>query len=342
MANSGTPYRKIYDDVFQPVHGGMGFETFRHKIQAWRKKQFIDDKTLETANLNWDFTPYAATVQVNGSGDITQAWVKQSASGKAYSDLIAEIRQDTQPVHIDHSTAESSHMLEIPLYDMHFGIANIDLYIQTLNETAETINLRHWKKVLFVIGQDLFHNDDFRGRTSSGRPIQQIDLAKAWRDARLFYLVLIDAAIAQSDNVEIIYNKGNHDESMAWAFVQMLKERYPDAIVDDSFKARKARTFGKCFIGFTHGNAKKSSPRDLRGQFTIAFPVEFAQSTVREIHSGHLHTEMDADEYGIMCRRLCSGNGTDEWSDNEGFVGSHKRFMLFEWSEDKLASIHYV
>jgi hypothetical protein len=300
-----------------------------------------DTQTLEAGTYS-GFTAHGATVQVDGKGVIRQAWIKQSTSEKDYSDLIAEIRKDTQPVHIDHIAADSSHMLEIPLYDMHFGIADLDWYIETLNETAEIINLRHWKKVLFVIGQDLFHNDDFRGRTSSGRPIQQINMAKAWRDARLFYLPLIDAAFSQSESVEVVYSDGNHDESMAWAFVQMLKERYPDCAVDDSLKPRKVRTFGKCFIGFTHGSVKRSSPRDLRGQFTVAFPVEFAQSTVREIHAGHFHTEMDADEYGIMCRRLCSGNGTDEWSDKEGFVGSHKRFMLFEWSEDKLASIHYV
>ena len=87
---------------------------------------------------------------------------------------------------------------------------------------------------------------------------------------------------------------------------------------------------------------RKSNPRDLRGQFTIKFPVEFANAKVREIHAGHLHTEYDSDEYGVMCRRLSSGNKQDDWSDKEGYEGSHKRFMLFEWSEEKLAAIHYV
>jgi hypothetical protein len=43
-----------------------------------------------------------------------------------------------------------------------------------------------------------------------------------------------------------------------------------------------------------------------------------------------------------MIRRLCTGAETDEWSDSENYIGAHKRFMVFDWSEDKLSGIHYV
>ena len=322
----------------------MSYQTFRHKIRDWRKKKWADEKTLEAANLDWHFSPYAATVQVNGNGSITQAWVKQSAdSEKAYAALIDEIRRSTEPIYIQHEKQqESGHMLELSHYDMHFGIADFEWYRKTLEETLDLIHSRKWEKIIVVVGQDLFHNDDFRGRTSSGRAIEKVDMAKAWRDARSFYLPMIDAATAEADEMEIIYVRGNHDESMSWAFTQMLKERYGAEHVDDSLAYKKVRTFGKCFVGLAHGDAKKSSPRDLRGQFTVKFPVEFAGADVREIHTGHLHTEQEADEYGVMCRRLCSGNKQDDWSDSEGYEGAHKRFMLFDWSREKLSAIHYV
>ncbi len=322
----------------------MTFETFRHKIREWRKKKWLDDELLESANLDWNFNPYAATVQVNGAGEITQAWVKQSAiDGKMFSLLIDEIRKNTAPVKLPRLDVDTaSHMLEIPLYDMHLGITDFEWYKSTVQETLEVIHFRHWKKIIVPMGQDLFHNDDFKGRTSSGRQIEAVDMPSAWKDAKSIYYTLIDASLKQADEVEIIYVRGNHDESMAWAFVQMLMERYTQAKFDDSLKYRKVRTFGKNFIGFTHGDGKKSNPRDLRGQFTIKFPVEFANAEVREIHAGHLHTEQDADEYGVMVRRLCSGKDTDDWHDSEGFIGSHQRFMLFDWSEEKLSAIHYV
>lgn len=344
LANSGVEYKKIYDDIFLPAHDGMGFETFRHKIRDWRKKKWADDVVLESASLDWKFNPYAATVQVDSQGNIIQSWIKQNAdSGKMYADLISEIRKNTPHVEIKRvPPGYSGRMLEIPFYDMHLGITDLEWYKPTVQETLEIIYSRKRDKIIIPIGQDLFHNDDLKGRTSSGRQIEKVDMVQAWKDAKSIYCSIIDAALEQAGEVEVIYVRGNHDESTAWAFVQLLAERYCNVSVDDSLDYRKVRTFGTNFIGFTHGDGKKSNPRDLRGQFTIKFPVEFAGAKVREIHAGHLHTEQDADEYGVMVRRLCSGKDSDDWHDYEGFIGSHQRFMLFDWSENKLSAIHYV
>jgi hypothetical protein len=340
LAQSGMTYREIYNKYFYPEHKTMSFETFRHKIRKWKEKHYVDDETLEAANLDWGFKPYAATVQISGDGKITQSWIKQSADDNTYAELVKEIRENTQPVKIEREIRKSDKMLEIPLYDLHLGIADIKYYEKTVQETLEIIYLKHWDKIIIPIGQDLFHNDDFRGRTSSGRQIEKVDMVKAWRDAKAIYYAIIEASYEQANEVEIIYIRGNHDESMAWAFTQLLDERYGNT--DDGLEYKKVRTYGKCFIGFTHGDGKKSSPKDLRGQFTIKFPIEFAHSTVREIHAGHLHHEIDTDEYGVMCRRLSSGSLQDDWSDSEGYEGAIKRFMIFEWSKEKLASIHYV
>jgi hypothetical protein len=341
MANNGMTYREIYNSVFLPSHKGMSLNTFKRKLQDWRKKKWTDDKALEAANLDWQFTPYAATVQVNGNGEVVQSWVKQSAGAQEYERLIETIKENVEPVRIECTrTEEASHMLEIPLWDTHLGIADAEWYSQTVEETIWHIQSRHWKKILIPIGQDLFHNDDFRGGTSSGKQIEKVDMVKAWEDAKTIFYSLIEEAQRNADEVEIVYIRGNHDESMTWAFTQLLKERYGNT--DDSLDYKKVRTFGRCFIGLTHGNGKKSNARDLRGQFTVRFPVQFASSDVREIHAGHIHHEKEVDEYGVMVRRLCTGNKQDEWSDSEGFEGALKRFMLFDWSETKLSGIYYV
>jgi hypothetical protein len=124
--------------------------------------------------------------------------------------------------------------------------------------------------------------------------------------------------------------------------MQTLKERYQDLEIDDNLEPRKCMTYGTNFIGLTHGEFKKNKPSDLRSQFSVRFPMEFARSKVKEIHCSHLHIEWEKDEYGVMCRRLSTGNKEDDWSDYEGHVGANKRFMIFEWSLDKLKSIHYV
>ena len=60
--------------------------------------------------------------------------------------------------------------------------------------------------------------------------------------------------------------------------MQMLKEKYQDLEIDDSLNKRKCITYGTNFIGLTHGEFKKSKPSDLRSQFTVKFPIEFAHS----------------------------------------------------------------
>ena len=124
--------------------------------------------------------------------------------------------------------------------------------------------------------------------------------------------------------------------------MQVLLERYGPRVVDDSFEYRKVVTYGKNAIMITHGDSKQATAKNLAHIFPISFAEEFANADVREVHSGHLHHEAEADIYGVMVRRLSSGGKTDDWSDKEDFVGSHRRFMVFEWDNNKLKSIHYI
>ena len=339
LANSGYSLPEIYNSYFKKAHPNMGYETFRHKVKLWRKKQMADLDTL-AAGTYPGFIAHGATVQIGRDGTPTQVWIKQTAEEKGFEELLEAIREGTNPVLTRFPEGkEASGMLEIPLFDLHFPLND---HTETLQRLTEIVRSRTWEEINIIVGQDMFHNDDFRGRTSSGREIEKIDLVKAWDMAKNFWYTVITEALEHAEAVHLIYSKGNHDESMSWAFVQMLKAMFPQMDVDDSLLQRKIIHWRGCFIGLTHGHYKKSTKNDLRGQFTIQFPEEFARSTVREIHAGHLHTEEEKDIYGVMVRRLCQDGGYDEWADDEGFIGSHKRFMVFKWQPGRLAGIDYI
>lgn len=339
LARSGKTTREVYAEYFLPIHDAMSFPTFKRKLMEWKKKKFADETTLESGTFA-GFIAHGATVQVDGEGKVTQAWIKQSAAEADLSELIEAIHEGILPIEIEvGEPAEQPMMLEVPLFDMHFPLSD---HADTLTELVQVIRERRWSCINLIIGQDMLHNDDFMGRTSSGRPIEKVDMVHAWRLAMGFWQKVIIESLKNSDSVRVIYSKGNHDISMSWAFVQALKERFPQVEVDDSLKPRKCICWERCFIGLTHGNGTKSQNADMRGQFTIEYPVEFAQSTVREIHAGHLHHESEADIYGVMIRRLCRKGATDEWSADEGFVGAHKRFMVFEWKPGRLSAIRYL
>lgn len=340
LANQGKPYKEIYD-VHIKQYSTMSLRSFGRRMAEWKSKVVEDDKTLEAANLAYKFAPHASTVQVNGKGEVIQAWIKQHTENRI-EELLEAIRDNTPVLQILHKTMENVEgMLEIPLFDMHFGIADIDYYRDALEEILAIVASKHWDRILIPVGQDLFHNDSItKGITTKGTLIDKVDLKKAVYDAKTFYFSLIDTALQYANEVSVIYSPGNHDKTVGWLFVQILKERYGD-IVDDSTAERKAVWWNGCFIGITHGDKHTDNVNGLRGKFTMEFPALFATAKVREIHAGHLHREDSRDEYGVQVRRMSSGNKDDDWTTDEGYK-SQKRFMLFEWMPNRLKSIHYV
>lgn len=340
LSNQGATYKEIYNEHIRK-YGTMSFKSFCRRMAEWKEKVVNDGKTLEAANLAYKFAPHASTVQVNAKGEVIQAWIKQHTENRL-EELLEAIKDNTPVAQIKPQRREDAEgLLEIPLFDMHFGIADLEFYSKTLEEILEIISSKHWDKIVIPVGQDLFHNDSItKGVTTKGTLIEKVNLQKAVYDAKTFYYNLIDTAIGHANNVRVMYSPGNHDKTVGWMFVQILKERYGD-IVDDSLAERKAIWWNGCFIGVTHGDKNTDNVNGLRGKFTMEFPTLFAMAKVREIHAGHLHREDSRDEYGVQVRRMSTGNKDDDWTIEEGYK-SQKRFMLFEWMPNRLKSIHYV
>lgn len=344
MRSEGTPVVDIYNDYF--VHNfenPMSLNSFRRALLRWSATEYPEDKTLECGTYE-GFTAHDATVQVSKSGEIIQAWIKQKSDGIDPEEFIAAIQGKVEPFVYDlKETYNSTRMLEIPLFDMHWGVAYMDYYAPVLTELLDLINSRTWDKIVIPFGQDFFHNDSIiNGQTTKGTQIEKVDMMKAVKEAKTFIYALIDTAIHRANEVKVIYTAGNHDRSISWMFMQVLLERYGPEVVDDSLEYRKVINYGRNSIMITHGDSKQATAKNLAHIFPITFPAEFAYADVREVHAGHLHHEAEADIYGVMVRRLSSGGKVDGWSDREDFVGTHRRFMIFEWDLKKLASIHYI
>jgi UDP-2,3-diacylglucosamine pyrophosphatase LpxH len=226
---------------------------------------------------------------------------------------------------------------------MHWGVAFMDYYEPVLNDILDLITSRRWDKIVIPFGQDFFHNDSIiNGQTTKGTVIEKVDMTRAVKESKLFMYALIDTAIQCANEVKVMYSAGNHDRSISWMFMQVLLERYGPDVVDDSLEYRKVVTYGKNSIMVTHGDSKQATAKNLAHIFPISFPEEFAQATTREVHAGHLHHEGEADIYGIMVRRLSSKAAVDDWSNRQDFIGTHRRFMVFEWDLESLRSIHYL
>lgn len=344
MVAAGKSYKEIYNEYYKhQVSNAQSLRSFTRSLQRWKNKIHADDMTLDAGTYE-GFIAHDATVQVSSKGEVIQAWIKQRATDIDPDEFIKAIcgkvdKFEYEPRDIDNAFD----MLEIPLFDMHWGIAFLDHYESTLRSILDLIRSHNWKKIVIPFGQDFFHNDSIvNGTTTKGTIVEKVDMTRAVKESQVFIYAIIDEALVYSDEVRVLYTPGNHDRSISWMFLQVLLERYGSTVVDDTLEYRKVFTYGKSAVMVTHGDSKQATSRNLAQIFPISFAEEFASAEIREVHAGHLHREGEADIYGVMVRRLSSGNCTDDWSDREDFIGAHKRFMLFEWSLDKLKSIHYV
>lgn len=344
MRKEGLSPREIYDNYYiKQISKPSRYNTFCRTLRKWMIKTFPDDLTLECGTYE-GFTAHNATVQVSKTGEIVQAWIKQRADEYDLDNLVKALQENIEPyiyVHNHDETAER--MLEIPLFDMHWGISFFDDYESVLNDVLELIYSRNWDYIVIPIGQDFFHNDSIVNPvTTKGTQVDKVDMTRAVKEGRQFITAIIDASLNHSNNVHVMYSPGNHDRSVSWMFMQVLLERYGHEVVDDTMEYRKVFTYGRNSIMVTHGDSKQATAKNLAHIFPISYPEEFAQAKTREVHSGHLHHETEADIYGVMVRRLSSGVAVDDWSNRQDFIGTHRRFMIFEWDRDSLRSIHYV
>ena len=345
LKKKGKNVREIYNDYFSTVVDyPFGYEAFARALRRWSNSIYPDDTTLNAGTFN-GFYAHGATVQVSNTGEIKQAWIKQHRDGFNEEDFLKAIKDSVQPMSYSPMNLEKSdRMLEIPLFDMHWGLADFCYYESALSSIVELIRSKRWDKIVIPFGQDFFHNDSIEhGTTSNKTPIEKVDMIQAVKDAQRFVYCMVDESIQNANSVKIIYTPGNHDRSTSWMFIQVLLERYGSEIVDDSFNYHKVVTFGNNAIMFMHGDSKRASAsKNLAIMFATTFPKEFGGSTTREVHCGHLHHEVSEDIFGVMVRRCSTAKPNDKWGERNDYINSISRFMVFEWNTESLNSIYYV
>lgn len=297
-----------------------------------------DWELVNARNNIWNVYSKQDGVQQLYSSKIT---VKPRVNGFDLDKLLEVVKKEVKPLIVDRpkSFEDYTKLLEIPLYDMHFGVSTLEYYENHLKEILGKIESRKWNKILFVVGQDLLHNDNFKGQTANGTMIQKVDMEKAFDEALQFYSTLINGALENAKDVDVIYVKGNHDESISYGLFRTLKATFPQANFIGNLKQRTAFVWEKIFIGLTHGD--KGHNR-IAENFVSEYGKLIANAEIKEIHSGHLHVEKSKDQFGIVHRTLATANKTDDWHDDMGFVGGNKRFQIFEYSPTSLDAIYYI
>ena len=194
---------------------------------------------------------------------------------------------------------------------------------------------------------DLFHYDTPHGTTTGGTPLE--------RDGRLQKMVnagtdellaVVDTAgdIAPTDTLVV---HGNHDETLTWAFLRILQERFRRdrrIRVEAEYTPRKYLDHGGNLLGFAHGNKAK---RRLPQIMALEAADRWSRCPYREIHTGHLHHQ--AAEWsrpietidGVLVRIAPAVCPPDDYHAAEGFIGSRQAMELFIYEpQGGLSAMH--
>lgn len=241
-------------------------------------------------------------------------------------------------------------MFELPIMDLHLGkfstsdivteeyntqIAR-DCFNKVIDSCINRLKGTEIEKIIFPVGNDFFHYDAVSATTTGGTP-QDTDrkYQTLFKDG---VMLLIDGITKLSEElkapIEIFCIQGNHDFLTSYHAVMSLWCYFynnENVTVNLGTSPRKYINFGKCLIGFAHGDKEKKRIEKL---MQVEAAELWGKSKYREMHLGHLHSERVSEDGGVIIRNLSSVTGTDAWHHNSGYIGAIRKCTCFLWDKD--------
>lgn len=312
----------------------------------------VDGKIWECSKWtcsNWDVTSTKAGKTATNYS--VKAEFKRRTDIINYQELKEKFIKDVEEYIPNHPVVElkeetSNNLLEICVFDLHFGklgwspevgedydhkIARTR-FIHVINDIIDKASHLDYERILFVVGNDMFHVDNPENTTSKGTK-QDTDVRwqKMFSEGCKLLVEAIDM-MSKICPVDVLWVQGNHDFQTGYYASVYLEAWYRNSVlvsINAEPVARKYYLFGNSMIGFTHGDKEK---KRLNGIMQIEQPKFWGITKFREWHIAHRHSEHVVEENGLIIRSISSVCGTDSWHFSSGYVGAVKKAQAFVWN----------
>ena len=244
--------------------------------------------------------------------------------------------------------SDSEYILELPIFDLHLGRyawhkscgENYDfdiaskMLVDSLEDLMQKTSHMNFDKILLVLGGDILNCDNMQHSTSSGAHAQDMDgrIHRVFSKSIDLFVNIIDKLLALAP-VDIVAVSGNHDAILSYTLYEALRVWYrntEDVSIDSSPVTRKYYQYGQNLFGITHGNMSAKAIRELPMIMAAEAKEYWSKCKYREYQYGHLHSIKDinyvvAEDNFCLTRRMPSLAKPDQWSFDNGFVGSETR-----------------
>lgn len=263
------------------------------------------------------------------------------------------------PVKKKDDTLNKNKMLELTGIELHLGklawngdtgqdydknIAQGRFY-KILNEVVEQQDVEKCDTCLVCIGNDFFNSDTVNNTTTKGTP-QQNDMRfkKMFNTGLEMYTQFLLTLREKFNHIEVRLQSGNHDYmSSFYLYIALSCYFKNDSVIkfSNDYKDVQCFKWGKCAIFYSHGD---TNLKRLIKSIPSEFYKEWGSSIFRELHLGHLHSEIVIDDNsGLVTRRVGSPTGTDAWHYEERFIGATQKYQTFVWDKNEgLLNVKYI
>lgn len=168
---------------------------------------------------------------------------------------------------------------------------------------------------------DAFHADGKANTTTGGTPV---DVDTRW--SKVFGVVVkamrycITRALQKHEKVRVICVTGNHDEHLSLVLAHCLAaffENEPRVEVDVSPAKFFWHVFGKCLLGFHHGDKVKKD--NLASVMACDQAENWGKTLYRKWYVGHFHHEQVKEYPGCVVETYRTLAAKDAWHSAQGY-----------------------
>jgi hypothetical protein len=218
-------------------------------------------------------------------------------------------------------------------YDVKIAVATFERALEGLIDRTKHYD---YEEVLLVVGNDLFNSDNPENTTTSGTAVTTDGrFHKTFWSVRKMMVKAI-LRLRQIAKVRVIVVPGNHDRQTAFHLGDSLECYFHDdamVTVENTPASRKYVEWGKCLIGFCHGDEGQRS--DYALLMAAEMPGAWGKTKWREMHTGHYHKLHTEEYHGVRVRILSALTEADDWHSRQGFVGALRQAEAFVWSKEE-------
>jgi hypothetical protein len=226
-------------------------------------------------------------------------------------------------------------------YDVKIAIATFERALEALVARTAIYNV---EEILLVAGNDLFNSDSPENETTAGTAIScDGRFHKTFHHVRNMMVKAVER-LRQIAKVHVLIVPGNHDRLTAYHLGDSLECYFhadPQVRVTNTPAVRKYVEWGKCLIGFCHGDEGRRT--EYAQLMAVENPQAWGRTEYREIHTGHYHKQQLEEFHGVRVRILSALCPADDWHAAQGYIGAVRQAEAFVWSkaEGLLAQVYY-